>query len=139
MGLVNILLLLLLVSIEVVQFAFLKKIAATHTMPYMVFVGVAIGFQLFKYPLSYALLKSMDVGAFYATWSAIGIISMSGVAWIFFHEHINGPQMVSLCMIIMGIIGFYSFETRLATATAQAAPEQPVAQLAQEKPVQQPG
>ena len=54
--------------------------------------------------LSFAL-KTIDVSVAYAIWSAFGILLISIIGIIFFHESINFIKIISSLLIIFGTVG----------------------------------
>ncbi len=54
--------------------------------------------------LSFAL-KTIDVSVAYAIWSAFGILLISIIGIIFFHESINFIKIISILLIIFGTVG----------------------------------
>lgn len=54
--------------------------------------------------LSYAL-KTIDVSIAYAVWGALGILLISTIGVIFFHEQLSLIKIVSIILIVLGTIG----------------------------------
>lgn len=54
--------------------------------------------------LSYAL-KTIDMSIAYAIWCAFGILLISAIGMIFFHETISAVKIVSIILIIIGTVG----------------------------------
>lgn len=50
-------------------------------------------------------LKSIDVGIAYAIWSAVGTALIVAIGIIFFHESINAMKLISICLVIVGVVG----------------------------------
>ncbi len=51
-------------------------------------------------------LKVLDMGFFYATWSAACIIILGFVGFMFFNENISMVKVLSTALIVVGVIGF---------------------------------
>lgn len=50
-------------------------------------------------------LKTIPMSVAYAIWSAIGVIAISTIGILFFHEDLNWIKVVSTLLIIIGVIG----------------------------------
>ena len=66
--------------------------------------GTFLGYSLCFFFLSYAL-KTIDMSVAYAIWCACGILLISGIGMIFFHESISFVKIFSILLIILGTIG----------------------------------
>lgn len=64
------------------------------------FIFYAISFTLLTLSL-----KNLDVSLAYAIWSGLGTALIATIGIFFFHEHINAVKLVSLCFIIIGVVG----------------------------------
>lgn len=51
-------------------------------------------------------LKYMEIGFFYATWSAVCIIALAIIGALFFHESLTVMKIASTVLIVIGVIGF---------------------------------
>ena len=54
--------------------------------------------------LSYSL-KTIDMSVAYAIWGAFGILLISAIGMIFFHESISFLKIASILLIILGTVG----------------------------------
>lgn len=54
--------------------------------------------------LSFAL-KTIDVSVAYAIWGAFGILLISAVGMIFFHESVSLIKIISILLIVLGTVG----------------------------------
>ena len=61
------------------------------------------GYAVSFYMLSIAL-KAMPVGIAYAIWSGLGIVLISGIALIFFKQHLDTPAWIGIGLIIAGVL-----------------------------------
>ncbi len=50
-------------------------------------------------------LKELDVSIVYAIWSAVGIICISAIGILFFHEHLSIAKVIFTLVIIIGVTG----------------------------------
>jgi len=50
-------------------------------------------------------LKEIEVSVAYAIWSAVGIVIISVIGIVFFHESVNTLKIVSILVIVLGVIG----------------------------------
>lgn len=67
-------------------------------------IGVIFGYILCFLFLSYAL-KTIDMSVAYAIWGAFGILLVSAIGMIFFHESISFLKVASILLIILGTVG----------------------------------
>ncbi len=49
-------------------------------------------------------LKTIPVGVAYAIWSAVGVIAISTIGILFFHESINLMKITGTVLIIAGVV-----------------------------------
>lgn len=63
-----------------------------------------ISYVLCFYIFSHAL-KTIEISVAYAIWSAFGIMVISLIGMVFFHESINTVKVLSILLIIIGTIG----------------------------------
>ena len=52
-------------------------------------------------------LKKIDVSIAYAIWAGVGTALIALVGMTFFHEQITVIKFVSICLIIVGVVGLY--------------------------------
>ena len=52
-------------------------------------------------------LKKIDVGIAYAIWAGVGTALIALVGVTFFNEQITVIKFVSICLIIVGVVGLY--------------------------------
>ena len=65
----------------------------------IVFCAYAVSFYLLALTLKY-----MPVGIMYALWSGLGIILISGIAFIYFGQRLDLPAIIGLALIVAGIV-----------------------------------
>ena len=71
---------------------------------------VAAGYAVSFYFLSLAL-RVIPVGIAYATWSGIGIVLISIIAWIVYRQALDLAAMVGIGLIIAGVVVIQLFSS----------------------------
>ena len=60
------------------------------------------------YAVSYYLLtvvmRSLPVGVVYAVWSAMGIVLISLIGWLFLKQSLDTPAIIGLGLIVAGVL-----------------------------------
>ncbi|MHB8074990.1 multidrug efflux SMR transporter [Desulfosporosinus fructosivorans] len=67
-------------------------------------IGMFLSYALCFWLLSLSL-KEIEVSVAYAIWSAVGIVIISIIGIVFFHETVNALKIVSILVIVAGVIG----------------------------------
>lgn len=67
-------------------------------------VGTVIGYLFCFLFLSFAL-KTIEMSVAYAIWCALGILFVSAIGMIFFHETISVLKIVCILFILLGTVG----------------------------------
>ena len=67
-------------------------------------IGTVIGYVLCFFFLSYAL-KTIDISVAYAIWGSLGILLISIIGMVFFHESVSVLKVASIALIIFGTAG----------------------------------
>ncbi len=67
-------------------------------------IGTIAGYIFCFVFLSFAL-KSIDMSVAYAIWCAFGIMLVSAIGIIFFHESVSVLKIASILLIILGTVG----------------------------------
>jgi small multidrug resistance pump len=62
-------------------------------------LGYAVAFWLLSYPL-----RVMPTGVVYAIWSGMGIVLISGVAWIWYRQTLDFAAILGLACILVGVL-----------------------------------
>ena len=94
------LLLLVAIGAEIIATSARKETQGfTRILPSLLCIG---GYALAFYLLS-TVVKVVPVGIAYALWSGIGVVIVSLVGWFFFHQKLDFPAIVGLCLIIAGV------------------------------------
>jgi small multidrug resistance pump len=63
----------------------------------------AVGYGLAFYALSHTL-KSVPVGLAYAIWSGIGIILVTGVAFVLYRQRLDAAALAGIALILAGVL-----------------------------------
>lgn len=67
-------------------------------------IGSVLGYIICFFMLSLAL-KKIDMSVAYAIWSAVGIFVLTLIGVIIFKESISIIKIISICFIILGVVG----------------------------------
>ena len=67
-------------------------------------IGTVIGYVLCFFFLSYAL-KTIDMSVAYAICGSLGILLISIIGMVFFHESVSVLKVASIALIIFGTAG----------------------------------
>lgn len=62
-------------------------------------LGYAAAFFLLSFPV-----RVMPTGIVYAIWSGMGIVLISGIAWVRYREALDAPAMLGLALILTGVV-----------------------------------
>ena len=73
--------------------------AFTKPLPSM---GVVVGYGVAFYCLS-LVLKTIPVGMAYAIWSGMGIVLITIVGAVIFHQKVDAPAIIGMALIICGV------------------------------------
>lgn len=72
----------------------------TRLWPSLVAIfGYAVAFWLLSYPL-----RVMPTGVVYAIWSGMGIVLISGVAWVWYRQTLDFAAILGLVFILVGVL-----------------------------------
>lgn len=66
-------------------------------------IVVVVGYVLSFYFLSLAL-KNIPVGIAYATWAGLGIVLITGIAWVMYGQKLDIGTLVGMTFIIIGVV-----------------------------------
>ncbi len=66
-------------------------------------VIVVIGYAIAFFCLSLTL-RTLPVGIAYAIWSGVGIVLVTGFAWIYYGQKLDLPALIGLGLIIAGVV-----------------------------------
>lgn len=77
-----------------------KSASFTKLTPSLVAIaGYAAAFWSLSFPM-----RVMPTGIVYAIWSGMGIVLISGIAWIWYRETLDIPAMLGLAFILIGVV-----------------------------------
>lgn len=96
------------IVLEIIATSMLK-ISEEFTRPLPTIIMI-LGYVGAFYCLSITL-RGMPVGIAYAIWSALGIVLVSAIGFIFFHQHLDLPACIGLGLIIIGVVIINVFST----------------------------
>jgi len=72
----------------------------TRLVPSVITVaGYAVAFYFLA-----LTLREIPVGIAYAVWSSVGIVLISLVGALFFKQHLDGPAILGIALIIAGVV-----------------------------------
>ena len=63
----------------------------------------AIGYGVAFYALSHTL-KTLPVGIAYAIWSGVGIVLVTGIAWVMYRQRLDAAALVGIALILAGVL-----------------------------------
>lgn len=92
----------LAIAAEVVATTFLK-LASGEDPSWWAYAVVIVGYVASFAALSRALALSVPLGIAYAIWSAIGVVLIVLISWLFFKETLSWVQLVGLVLVIGGV------------------------------------
>ena len=72
----------------------------TRPLPSLI---TAVGYGLAFYALSHTL-KTVPVGIAYAIWSGVGIVLVTGIAWVMYRQRLDGAALVGIALILAGVL-----------------------------------
>lgn len=49
-------------------------------------------------------LREIPVGIVYAIWSGVGIVLITLIAWIVYHQHLDLPAIIGMALIVAGVL-----------------------------------
>ncbi len=65
-------------------------------------------YSLAFYQLSLSL-RGIPIGIAYAIWSGVGIVCIALVQWLWFREPLDGPALVGIALILIGVVVINGF------------------------------
>lgn len=66
-------------------------------------VLTVVGYALAFYFLSLTL-RVIPTGVAYAIWSGVGIVLISLVSWLYYHQRLDAPAIIGMGLIIAGVV-----------------------------------
>lgn len=92
----------LAIAAEVVATAFLKFTSGENAR-WWAYAVVIVGYVASFAALSRSLALGVPLGIAYAIWSAIGVVLIVLISWLFFKETLSWVQIVGLVLVIGGV------------------------------------
>ena len=74
---------------------------------------VIVGYSVAFYCLS-VCLRTIPVGVAYAIWSGLGVVLVTGLAWVIYGQKLDLPALLGLALIVAGVVTIQLFS---ATST----------------------
>ncbi|MCT4578950.1 MULTISPECIES: DMT family transporter [Donghicola] len=68
----------------------------------------AVSYLMAFYLLTIAL-RVLPVGIVYAVWSGLGVVLISLVGWVVFHDRLDLPALLGIGMILAGVMTIFIF------------------------------
>lgn len=62
-----------------------------------------IGYIASSYLLAMAL-KSIPIGVLYAIWSGVGIVAVTVIGWLYFHQKLDIPAIAGISLVTLGVL-----------------------------------
>jgi small multidrug resistance pump len=66
-------------------------------------IATVLGYAIAFYCLSLTL-RTMPVGIAYAIWSAVGIVLIATIGWLFYRQTLDMPAIIGIALIIAGVL-----------------------------------
>lgn len=86
---------------EVIATSFLKSSEGfTRLFPSLI---VAIGYSAAFFFLSLTL-RTIPIGIAYGIWSGVGIVLVTGIAWVAFNQKLDVAGLLGILLIIAGVV-----------------------------------
>ena len=63
----------------------------------------AVSYALAFYLLSLTL-RTMPVGIAYALWSALGVVLIALIGWVYYRQVLDAPAVIGLALIVAGVV-----------------------------------
>jgi small multidrug resistance pump len=63
----------------------------------------AVGYAIAFYGLSQTL-KTLPVGIAYAIWSGVGIVLVTGIAWVLYRQRLDAAALAGIALILAGVL-----------------------------------
>ncbi|MHB1234835.1 MAG: DMT family transporter [Microbacteriaceae bacterium] len=90
------------IATEVVATTFLKFTSGAHPQWWAYLIVVA-GYAASFAALSQSLSRGIPLGVAYAIWSAVGVVLIVLISWVFFSESLTWVQIVGMLLVIAGV------------------------------------
>jgi small multidrug resistance pump len=87
---------------EVIATTFLKFTSGANPR-WWAYVIVIVGYLASFAALSQSLTRGVPLGVAYAIWSAVGVVLIVLISWLFFHESLTWIQVAGIVLVIAGV------------------------------------
>ncbi|WP_426515946.1 DMT family transporter [Diaminobutyricibacter sp. McL0618] len=87
---------------EVIATTFLKFTSGPDPK-WWAYLIVIVGYLASFAALSQSLTRGVPLGVAYAIWSAVGVVLIVLISWVFFHESLTWVQLVGIVLVIAGV------------------------------------
>ena len=87
---------------EVIATSFLKFVSGPDPR-WWAYAVVVVGYVVSFVMLSQSLSRGVPLAIGYAIWSAIGVVLVTVVAWVFFKESLTWVQILGMVVVIVGV------------------------------------
>lgn len=67
--------------------------------------GLMVVFYIISFVLFIDCIKKLQLSIAYALWTALGMLAISLISFIFFKEEVTLMKIFALCLITVGVIG----------------------------------
>jgi len=95
---------------EVIGTSFMKQSDGfTRLVPSLI---TAAGYAMAFYFLSLTL-RVIPTGIAYAIWSAVGVVLIAAIAWIFQGQKLDAAALIGIAFIVTGVVIMNGFSTSL--------------------------
>lgn len=96
---------------EVIATSFMKQSDGfTKLVPSL---ATGAGYMVAFYFLSLTL-RTVPTGIAYAIWSAVGVVLIAAIAWLFQGQKLDTPAMVGMAFIVTGVVIMNGFSSSVA-------------------------
>ncbi|WP_447725779.1 DMT family transporter [Sphingomonas koreensis] len=96
---------------EVIATSFMKQSDGfTKLVPSLV---TGMGYLIAFYFLSLTL-REIPTGIAYAIWSAVGVVLIATVAWVFQGQKLDTPAMIGMAFIVTGVVIMNGFSSSVS-------------------------
>ncbi len=103
--------LIIAIIAEVIATSFMKQSDGfTKLVPSLV---TGAGYIVAFYFLSLTL-RTIPTGIAYAIWSAVGVVLIATIAWLFQGQKLDTPAMVGMAFIVTGVVIMNGFSSSIA-------------------------
>ncbi|WP_223694780.1 DMT family transporter [Leifsonia poae] len=90
------------IATEVVATTFLKFTSGDNPR-WWAYAIVIVGYVASFVALSQSLSRGVPLGIAYAIWSAVGVVAIVLISWVFFKESLTWVQIAGIVLVIGGV------------------------------------